>query len=163
MLGPIIGVALLTILAIVAVMILGNDPTAWIVVGIGAVVLWGALGLVALYRHLNNRYRLTSYRLFHEVGVLGRKRDRIEVIDIDDVTLTQTFVERMLGLGTIHIISSDESLMREKERTTGESRGEARVSDFHMPGIANARQVADLIDNTRRAERNRRSVFLENV
>jgi hypothetical protein len=32
-----------------------------------------------------------------------------------------------------------------------------------MPGIEGAKRVADLIDNTRRAERERRGLFLENV
>jgi hypothetical protein len=32
-----------------------------------------------------------------------------------------------------------------------------------MPGIDNPRQVADLIDNTRRQERERRAIFMENV
>ena len=77
---------------------------------------------------------------------MSRKRDRIEVIDINDVTLRQGFVERMFNVGTIHIESSD---MTDPE--------------LDLPGIDNVRHVADLIDNTRRAERQRRAVFMENV
>ena len=52
----------------------------------------------------------------------------------------------MFNVGTIQIQSSD---------TTD--------PDLYMPGIEDVRQVTDLIDNTRRAERQRRAVFMENI
>jgi membrane protein YdbS with pleckstrin-like domain len=155
MAGPAIGAALLTVVAIIAVVVAGGQPAVWLVLGIGALIAWAALGLSVLWNRLTVSYRLTSYRLFHEKGLLNRTRDRIEVIDIDDVTLTQGLIERMFNVGTIHILSSDESLKNENVP--------ARDGKLAMPGIEDARAVADLIDNTRRAERNRRGVFLENV
>jgi membrane protein YdbS with pleckstrin-like domain len=152
--GPALGAALLTVVGIVVVVITGGQPAAWMVLGIGALIAWCALGLVVLWKRLTVSYRLTSYRLFHEKGLLKRTRDRIEVIDIDDVTLTQGLIERMLNVGTIHILASDESLKKESDTKDG---------TFEMPGIEDAKSVADLIDNTRRSERNRRGVFLENV
>jgi uncharacterized membrane protein YdbT with pleckstrin-like domain len=92
------------------------------------------------------RYRLTTFRFFHETGLLSRTRNRIEVIDINDVTLNQGIIERMFGVGTVHIQSSD-----------------VTHPDIDLPGIENVRQVTDLIDNTRRAERERRGLFMENV
>jgi hypothetical protein len=68
------------------------------------------------------------------------------VIDIDDVTVRQGPIERMLGVGTISIRSSD---------TTD--------PQLDLPGIEDAKHVADLIDGTRRAERQRRGMFMENV
>jgi hypothetical protein len=68
------------------------------------------------------------------------------VIDIDDVTLRQGLIERMFDVGTIHVRSSD--------MTHG---------NLSMVGIEDARTVTDLIDNTRRAERQRRGLFMENV
>jgi membrane protein YdbS with pleckstrin-like domain len=153
MAGPAIGAALLTVIGLVAVVITGGQPAAWIGLGIGALIAWSALGLIVLWNRLTVSYRLTSYRLFHEKGLLNRTRDRIEVIDIDDVTLTQGLIERMFNVGTIHILSSDESLKNEKNPD----------GKLAMPGIEYARAIADLIDNTRRTERNRRGVFLENV
>jgi membrane protein YdbS with pleckstrin-like domain len=121
-------------------------PAGLIVFGIGAVVLWAAIGLVALYRRMTVRYQLTTYRLFHETGLLSRTRDRIEVIDIDDVTLRQGLINRFFNVGTIHVRSSD--------MTHG---------NLAMPGIENARVVTDLIDNTRRSERQRRGLYMEHV
>lgn len=144
MIGPAAGLAVLTVLALVGGSLAG--PVGWMVAGVGAVALWSIFGAVLLYRRMTVHYRLTTFRLFHESGLLNRKRDRIEVIDINDVTLSQGFIERMFNVGTIHIESSD---------TTDPA--------LDMAGIDNVRHIADLIDNTRRAERQRRAVFMENV
>jgi membrane protein YdbS with pleckstrin-like domain len=157
--------SILTVVGLVAGVML-PEPTIWIGVILAIVAIWAVLLASALYLRASTKYSLTSYRLFHEKGLLGRTRDRIEVIDIDDVTLTQGFFERMLNIGTIHIISSDESL-RQAAAENAAKRGGTAVSvidgRLDMPGIEDVRRVADLIDNTRRAERNRRGVFLENV
>ena len=76
----------------------------------------------------------------------SRTSDRVEVIDIDDVTVHQGFIERMLGVGTIRIASSD--------RTDPE---------LVLPGVDQVRAVADVIDNTRRAERQRRGLHIESI
>jgi membrane protein YdbS with pleckstrin-like domain len=144
MIGPAIGLGVLTILALVVGALL--PPPAIMIAAAAAVVAWVLFGLALLYKRMTVRYRLTTFRLFHESGLLSRKRDRIEVIDINDVTLRQKIIERMFNVGTIHIDSSDTS-----------------HPDFDMPGIENVRQVADLFDNTRRAERERRGLFMENV
>jgi uncharacterized membrane protein YdbT with pleckstrin-like domain len=143
----VVGAALLTVVGVVVVALLGSGA-AWFWLTVGVLAVWAILGLIVLYRRLTVRYQLTTFRLFHETGLLSRTRDRIEVIDIDDVTLTQGLIERMLDVGTIHIRASDVSL---------------RDGKLLMPGIEEAKRVADLIDNTRRAERERRGLFLENV
>jgi membrane protein YdbS with pleckstrin-like domain len=144
MVGPAAGLGVLTVVALVVGGI--AFPPALIFVGIGAVILWAILGLVLLYRRMTVRYRLTTFRFFHETGLLSRTRNRVEVIDINDVTLHQGIIERMFGVGTVHIQSSD-----------------VTHPDIDLPGIENVRQVTDLIDNTRRAERERRGLFMENV
>ena len=109
----------------------------------------GYLGLVALVSADDAcSYRLTTFPLFHETGHSSRTRDRIEVIDIDDVTLQQGLIERMFNVGTIHM-----RVQRQEPRRT-----------FNMHRHRKrARRSTDLIDNTRRAERQRRGVFMENV
>jgi len=144
MVGPAVGLAILTVLGLViALMFDGLGLVIW---GIAAVVLWAILGMVVLYRRLTARYRLTSYRFFHESGLLSRTRNRVEVIDINDVTLQQGLIERMFNVGTIHIQSSD-----------------VTDPDLYLSGIEDVRKVTDLIDNTRRSERQRRGVFMENI
>jgi membrane protein YdbS with pleckstrin-like domain len=147
LIGPTILVALMSVVAIALVALFsGGDAGVWIAVIIGLALVWLVLALVMLYRRMTVRYRLTTYRLFHEIGLLSRTRDRIEVIDINDVTLTQGVIERLFGVGTIHVVSSD-----------------VTHGTLHMPGIEDARRVTDLIDDTRRAERHRRGLFMENI
>jgi membrane protein YdbS with pleckstrin-like domain len=144
MVGPAAGLAVLTIAGLIAASFAG--PIGWTIAGLAAVVLWTILGLVLMYRKLSVRYRLTTFRFFHETGLLSRTRNRIEVIDINDVTLQQGLIERMFNVGTIHMRSSD-----------------VTHPDILLPGIDDVGRVTDLIDNTRRAERQRRGVFMENI
>jgi membrane protein YdbS with pleckstrin-like domain len=108
--------------------------------------MWIFLLLRLIYLQLSVHYTLTSQRFIHERGLLWRQQDRIETIDVDDVTVQQGPVQRMLGIGTVRITSSD--------RTTPE---------FMIVGIENVRQVAAMIDETRRAERRKRGVHIESV
>jgi membrane protein YdbS with pleckstrin-like domain len=146
MIGWIVSAALLSIVIVIAVAVGGGSGSVWVWVVLALLLVWGALGLAALYQRMSVRYELSTFRLFHERGFMSRTRDRIEVIDIDDVTLTQGPIERMLNVGTILVRSSD---------TT--------TPTLRMVGIDDARHVTDLIDNTRRAERQRRGIFMENL
>lgn len=144
MVGSFAAAAVLTLLAAVLATLAG--PPGWAAWIIGVVVVWGGLGLLYLYRRLTVRYRLSTYRLFHDTGLITRTGNRVEVIDIDDVTVEQGPIERLMGIGTIRIASSDKT-----------------NPDLVLPGIDDARQVADLIDGTRRAERNRRGLHIESI
>jgi uncharacterized membrane protein YdbT with pleckstrin-like domain len=144
--GPVVAVIVVTILAPIGVAVTWNTHAGWLTLLLVLLVLWAALAMVLAYRRLTVRYRLTTYRFFHERGLLARVTDRLEVIDIDDVTVRQGLLERMLGVGTIVIESSD--------------RTDPQLS---LPGIDEVKTVADMIDNTRRAERNRRGLHIESI
>jgi len=55
-------------------------------------------------------YRLTSQRLFIQIGLIGRKQEEIELFRITDVAVEQTPMERILKIGSIIVNSTDESL-----------------------------------------------------
>ncbi|QDS97720.1 PH domain-containing protein [Adhaeretor mobilis] len=118
----------------------------WLVVAglLGVVWIW-MVGLL-FYRTMSVHYSLTSQRLLHVEGLLWRKIDRIEAIDIDDVILKQGPIERLMGVGTVQLTSSDET-----------------TPEFHLPGIRHALDVATLIDNVRRRERRERGLYVESV
>jgi uncharacterized membrane protein YdbT with pleckstrin-like domain len=121
-------------------------PAGWFVAAVISAAIWVAhLGLL-IYQRLSHEYQLTSQRFIHASGMLRRVTDRVEVIDIDDIQVTQGFVERFLGVGTIRILSSDVT----SPLTT-------------LIGIADVTRIATLIDDTRRAERRKRSVHIESV
>jgi membrane protein YdbS with pleckstrin-like domain len=118
----------------------------WGYLAIAIIIPWIYNQIRLLHRRLSVSYMLTNQRFIHESGVLRRITDRIEVIDIDDITFEQGVVERIVGVGTIKIASSD--------RTHPE---------LMLYGIENVSQVSGLIDDTRRAERRRRGLHIENI
>jgi len=118
----------------------------WTVVSIGAAILFGYLVLLLLYRRLGIRYRLTTQRLLRDTGIISKRGDHLLVVNIDDVTVQQTLFDRVFGLGTIELNTND---------TT--------TPIVHMLGIENPRYVADMIDEVRRTERNRRGLYTMNA
>jgi membrane protein YdbS with pleckstrin-like domain len=141
MIWPALALAALTVFGGIAASFAG--PIGWLVWGVVVAVAWAWLALVIVYRRLTVCYRLTSYRFFTETGLLGRVNNRIQAIDIDDVTTEQGPIERMLGVGTIIIRARDES-----------------SPVLALRGIEDAPRVADMIDGARRAERNRRGLYV---
>jgi phage terminase Nu1 subunit (DNA packaging protein) len=111
-----------------------------------AVAVWGALFLLLTYRKLLNFYQLTNQRFIHKEGILRQVSDRIEVIDMDDVTYEQTIIDRMLSVGTIRIASSDRSHPL-----------------LCLRGIDDVHRIADLIDDVRRKERRKRGLHIETI
>jgi uncharacterized membrane protein YdbT with pleckstrin-like domain len=132
-----------------ALVVLGmfeNGFRAWLAWLIGCGLLWGWLWLVYAYRRITCHYRVTTQRLLHATGLLFRVHDRIEMIDIDDVSFEQGVVERIVGVGNIRVLSSDRS-----------------HPELWMYGIARVRDVATLIDDTRRQERRLRGLHIETI
>jgi len=137
----------LTIVLLVAVLAAGPGNfsywAAWLVI---AALIWGGFACLLAYRKLTVKYQLTTQRFIHEAGLLKRVTDRIEVIDIDDVSFEQRILERMVGVGTIKLISSDRS-----------------HPVLVMRGIEGVKEVASLIDDLRRKERRRRGLHIEAI
>ena len=79
----------------------------WLIAGCLLVVLWGYQLATYAGRRFGHRYRLTPQTFFHERGLLVKSTSPIEIIRIDDITLKQTLLERLVGAGTIRILSSD--------------------------------------------------------
>jgi len=121
-------------------------PPALLVVGIVVVVLWIAQLIRVGWTKLSVGYELTNRRFTHESGVISRTTDRIEVIDIDDVTVTQGILDRMLNVGTIHITSSDRT-----------------HPDLYLHGIDEVKNIAKMMDDARQRERDRRGVYIESI
>jgi len=140
MTGQFIGAGIIAILALVGGSFL--PPFGWIVAAIASLLIFAYLAAVLFYRHMSIRYRLTNQRLLRDTGILTRTGDHLLVINIDDVTVHQSIFDRMFGLGTIKLNTKD---------TT--------TPILLMQGIENPRHVADMIDECRRTERNRRGLY----
>ncbi|HIQ23172.1 MAG TPA: zinc-ribbon domain-containing protein [Planctomycetes bacterium] len=137
-------------LVVLAIWLTTATDVSWKVIwGTLCVVLlaaWGWPGLLVLYRKLSVRYRLTTQRFFHEKGILRHVTDRIEVIDMDDISYVQTLIQRFFNVGTIHITSSDRS-----------------HPTLTIRGIEEVQKVSAMMDQARRQERIRRGLHIEAV
>jgi uncharacterized membrane protein YdbT with pleckstrin-like domain len=86
---------------------------AIVVISVGARLARLGWRAAALRSH---RYRLSNQRLIVETGVLARSVDEIDMRTIDDVTLRQSAVQRLLGVGEITIVSADPGARRVRAR-----------------------------------------------
>jgi membrane protein YdbS with pleckstrin-like domain len=146
MYGSWILAALFTIAAIVVSVVFAAIPFVALAAGAIVVVVWLCLLGFLLIERLSVEYTLTSQRFMHQTGLLRRVINRIEVIDIDDVTVEQGFFERMFGVGTIKLLSTD-----------------ASHPNLTLPGIDDVKRVANLFDDARRQERRKRGMYIESV
>jgi membrane protein YdbS with pleckstrin-like domain len=134
---------LVTVALIVGCVLLA--PGIPVFIGVIALI-WVTLAVVLAYRKFSIHYDVTTQRLIHQSGILTRTSDRIELIDIDDVTFTQGIIERMFNVGKIKVSSSDRT-----------------HPVLKLIGISDVKRIADLIDDARRKERRKRGVHIENI
>jgi membrane protein YdbS with pleckstrin-like domain len=106
-----------------------------------AALWWLCVWLLLVYRQWSRHYRVTTQRIVHQEGILSRSNDRIEIIDVSDVSFTQSIFDRMFGVGDIKVVSDDQS-----------------HPVLILGGIADVARVTNIIDDARRDERRRRGV-----
>jgi uncharacterized membrane protein YdbT with pleckstrin-like domain len=135
--------------------VVGVIAAVCIVVAVMTVVTWPwMLGLIALfavvqqcrywYRRFSMRYRLTSYRLLEESGLVSRTVNRIELIDIEDIQLVRSLIDRIVGIGSIVLLTHDVSHPKLK-----------------IMGVENVEKRFDELEQAMRAEKRRREFRLE--
>ena len=56
------------------------------------------------------RYRLSEDRLFCETGFLNVKSDEVLLYRVRDLRLTMSLGQRIFGVGTVCVVSSDKSI-----------------------------------------------------
>lgn len=122
-----------------------SATAAWYIAGIPilATAAWGGVKLAALI--VGTRYRVTDERLFIERGLLTRTTDQTELIRVDDVRTRKTLVDRLFGLGSVEVVSTDTS--------------DRFVT---LEGVPGADEVAEIVRGRMRALR-RKSLFVENL
>jgi membrane protein YdbS with pleckstrin-like domain len=101
-------------------------PRWWIV--LACVVAGLAVWLIPTLAVRALRYRISSFRIDFEKGLLGKKIDTLELWHVDDIQFQQSFFERMLGVGTIRILSDDQT-----------------TPELDLRGVPNARPLFDTL------------------
>lgn len=85
------------------------------------------------------RYRLSEDRLFCETGFLNIKSDEVLLYRVRDLQLTLRLTQRIFGVGTICIISSDKS-----------------IPHLDLKNVKNPRAVKELIHKNVEAAKDKR-------
>jgi uncharacterized membrane protein YdbT with pleckstrin-like domain len=81
-----------------------DTPPWWIVLVVAAVAF-----APALYRHILRQrevYTLTNHKIEFTYGLIAKLRRNIPLRNVQDVTVTQSIPERLLGIGDIVIDSA---------------------------------------------------------
>jgi membrane protein YdbS with pleckstrin-like domain len=106
----------------------------WLLVGIALIVLailswtmnWGWPGWIGVVCILigivvivvpwllirATRYRISSYRIDFERGILTKRIDTLELWHVDDIKFEQGLMDRMMNVGSIVILSNDKTTPR---------------------------------------------------
>jgi len=83
----------------------GPSAIAWLIcILLGLIVI--ALP-VLLQRTV--RYRISNYRIDYERGLLSKNIDTLELWHVEDISFHQSLLDRILGAGTITILSHDDT------------------------------------------------------
>ena len=85
------------------------------------------------------RYRLSEDRLFCEKGFLNLKSDEVLLYRVQDLELTMSLGQRIFGVGTVCVHSSDKSMPH-----------------LDLKNVKNPRQVKELIHKNVEEAKNRR-------
>lgn len=89
----------------------GIKNTAWVITGILLTIQLIAL-FVAWLKLRSTMYRVSNQRVMVEQGIVSKTVDEIDLRYIDDSNFTQSLAERILGIGSVMLISSDKSSPR---------------------------------------------------
>lgn len=87
------------------------------------------------------RYKLTPTKLIIDSGFFTREEDEVWLYRITDISLRSGFLERLLGLGTIHCCSVDKT-----------------KPEFDLRRIKNARKIKEMLSEMIEKERRERHV-----
>jgi hypothetical protein len=115
-------------------------------VAIGAVAFWVYLGYKAIRAWYSHHYRLTTRRLFVSNGFFRRRVDQIELKRVKDLYVQQTMISHWLDVGTVIVVSSEETLPRAS-----------------LVGVNRPQVVMDLIWQYTRREHNQKTTAIEHV
>jgi len=86
-------------------------------------------------------YYLSNEKLIIETGLFSKNEEEIRLYRIIDIGLKRTFGERIFGLGSIHVFSSDKS-----------------CPEFTIERIKDSKYVKDLLSDLIETERNKKRV-----
>jgi len=122
------GHVVLMLIVMIAGLVLGtfvdtpnNHAVLWITGAILAILL--VRFFIALMKQRSTIYTVTNQRVIIEQGVLSKSLSEIDLRYIDELQFSQTFIDRMLGIGTVTLVSSDKVFPTTALRKVKDPRG----------------------------------------
>jgi membrane protein YdbS with pleckstrin-like domain len=92
------------------------------------------------------RYRVTSYRIDYERGILTKRIDTMELWHVEDIKFEQGLMDRIMNVGSIIVLSNDKSSPR-----------------LELHGIPNPRAIFDQLKQRVIAVKRQRGVIKMDV
>ena len=126
-----------------------NHPNLGVLAIVGGIALglvWIGLGYRVVLARYGHFYRLTNRRVFVSTGLFSRRRDQMELLRVQDVYTKQSLAQRWLGVGTVVVVST-----------------EPHFPILYLTGVDEPKYVMDLVWHHARAERDRRSVKVDQI
>ena len=93
---------------------------AWIVCEVIGIVLL----LTPFILSKQVRYRISNYRIDYERGFLSKNIQTMELWHVEDLSFHQSVIDRLVGIGTIRVLSHDDTM-----------------PDLNIHGIPDARKI----------------------
>jgi hypothetical protein len=100
-----IGLALMAAPIVMAASGKSTPPMLWIICLLAGIIVI----VVPILMAKRIRYRVTNYRIDFERGLLSSTIDTLELWHVEDLKFHQSILDRLLGVGTITIISHDDT------------------------------------------------------
>jgi membrane protein YdbS with pleckstrin-like domain len=79
---------------------------AWVAAGI-VIVIQAVVAFIALIKLRSTLYTVTNQRVMIETGLFSKHLGEIDLRLVDDTVFTQRFIQRMLGIGDVTMLSND--------------------------------------------------------
>lgn len=81
---------------------------SYVFAGVLSVALVGLVWMAILnLKRKSHRYKLTSRTIDYEDGVFSKRVETLQLWRVKDLDFRQSLLERMLGIATIHVFTSD--------------------------------------------------------
>ncbi len=117
---PVLSVLVASALVVLAANAVDNEIPTWVAVGV--LVLTIGWTVVQYLGWMTTNFVVTTDRLVHRAGVLGKSGREIPLERVNDIAVTQTFLERLIGKGDLMIESGGE-------------RGQQHFTDVRRPFV----------------------------
>ncbi len=97
-------------------------PHEWVTIAL--VIIGLALWVIPYVLTKTIRYRISNYRIDFERGLISKDISTLELWHVEDISFHQSIIDRLLGIGTIRVMSHDDT-----------------IPDLRMRGLPDGRKI----------------------